>query len=167
MRCIGVHGALVLRSEEHFKSPLARPGKGMVHLQRPVLVFKQRWLAKNAKNRKKVRLAVCDMEVKGKVEKTYAPTVGYDSTRFLIQLGVLRGSRRTTKDVGGTSSARQPPPRRKGGAATSSRSRRASATSATRRRTNGAARTTSRWPAICPAARTRGASGAGATTSFP
>ena len=79
-------------------------------------MFKQKWLAKNVKDRKKVRLTVGDMKVKGKVENTYAPTVAFDSTRLLIQLGVLRGARRTTKDVSGAYLFGKPtPPEADGG----------------------------------------------------
>ena len=114
VRCIDTHGALVLRSEEHYKSLLDRLGDDKVHTQKLVLVFKQKWLAKNVKDRKKMRLTVGDEKRKFKVENTFAPTVGYDSTRFLIQLGVLRGSRRTTKDVGGAYLFGTPTPPRGG-----------------------------------------------------
>ena len=48
-----------------------------------------------------MRLTVGDLKVRGKVDNTYTPAAAFDSTRLLIQLGVLRGARRTTKDVGG------------------------------------------------------------------
>jgi len=80
VRCIDVHEALVLRSKDYYDALLARLGKGKVHLKRLVIVFKQKWLAKNVPDRKKVRLTVGDLKVCGKV--AYAPTVGYDSTRF-------------------------------------------------------------------------------------
>ena len=113
-RCIDTHGALVLRSGEHFKSLQARLGPGKVHKQHLVLVFKQKWLAKNVMDHKKVRLTAADEKRRGKVESTFAPTVGYDSTRFPIQLGVLRGPRRTTMDVGSACLFGTPPPTRGG-----------------------------------------------------
>ena len=48
-----------------------------------------------------MRVTVGDLKVRGKVENSYAPTVAFDSTRLLVQIGVLRGAKRTTKDVGG------------------------------------------------------------------
>ena len=115
-RCIVVHKALELRTQGDYDRTLALFGPTKVHLQHLVLVFKQKWLAKNDKDRKKVRLTVGDMKVKGKVENTYAPTVAFDSTRLLIQLGVRRGARRTTKGVSGAYLFGKPtPPEADGG----------------------------------------------------
>jgi len=100
-RCIVTHKALERRTADDYAAALRQHGKHKVHLQKLVLVFKQKWLAKNVPDRKKVRMTVGDLKVRGKVDNTYAPTVAFDSTRLLIQLGVLRGAQRTTKDVGG------------------------------------------------------------------
>jgi len=87
-RCIATHKALERRTAgDYAATSPARQAQGP--------------LQKNVPDRKKVRLAVGDIKVRGKVDNTYAPTVAFDSTRLLIQLGVLRGARRTTKDVGG------------------------------------------------------------------
>ena len=115
-RCIETHKALELRSQSQVDALVLKHGRDKVHRQKLVLVFKQKWLAKNVKDRKKVRLTVGDLKVRGKVENTYAPTVAFDSTRLLIQLGVLRGARRTTKDVGGAYLFGKPtPPAEPGG----------------------------------------------------
>jgi len=166
-RCIVTHKALERRTADDYAAALRQHGKHKADLQKLVLVFKQKWLAKNVPDRKKVRLTVGDLKVRDKVENTYAPTVAFDSTRLLIQLGVLRGARRTTKDVGGASSLARPPRRLSpAGASSSSRSPRASQSSATPRRTSAAARTTSRSFGTCSDARALAASGASATTSF-
>jgi len=48
-----------------------------VHLQKLVLVFKQKWLAKNIPDRKKVRMTVGDLKVRGKGNNTAAGTVAF------------------------------------------------------------------------------------------
>jgi len=58
LRVIDEHGALVLRTEAEYLATIARLGKRKVHLQKLVIVFKQKWLAKNVKDRKKVRITV-------------------------------------------------------------------------------------------------------------
>ena len=63
-RCVVTHKALELRTADDYAAALRQHGKHKVHLQKLVLVFKQKWLAKNVPDRKKARLTVGDLKVR-------------------------------------------------------------------------------------------------------
>jgi len=78
---------------------ITRLGKHKAHLQ--LLVFKQKWLAKDVEDRKKICIIVGDLKVKRNAKSTFAPTVVSNLTRLLLQNEVIRGAHRTTKYIGG------------------------------------------------------------------